>query len=211
MLKQSILTHLERNKLIAVIRDNNAINAYKSAIAAINGGINTIEVTMNTAEAPELLKRLREEHPNIMLGAGTVTTKRIAKVAISCGAKFIVSPNTNKKVIEHCSTENVVVVPGALTPTEIVKAYKLGADIVKVFPVCCVGGATYIKNIREPLAHIRLMPTGGIGLENIDEYIKAGVWTLGISSGLFKRELVDTGKFDEIELLAKKLLAQVSS
>lgn len=175
----TILTH----KIVAIIRGANPPDVIKIATALKKGGIRIMEITLNSPNALSAIKNLVAElGDGMLIGAGTVLDAVAAKNAISAGAKFIISPIVDVNTIKITKELGVVSIPGAYTPTEIVYAYNHGADIIKVFPAS--SGADFIKDIRGPLSHIPLMPTGGVNLQNIHEYQKAGSVAFGIGSAL---------------------------
>jgi 2-dehydro-3-deoxyphosphogluconate aldolase/(4S)-4-hydroxy-2-oxoglutarate aldolase len=159
-------------------------------------GLTTIEITMNTPGAAEIIRYARSnEYEGLNIGAGTVCTKGDLEEALEAGAQFIVTPILDKKVIKACVKQKVPVFPGAYTPSEIYKAWSLGADVVKVFPATVLG-PEYIKDILGPLDQLKLMPTGGVSLENMNEFLKAGSVGLGIGGQLFDKSLIQEKNWD---------------
>ncbi|GAB3998243.1 bifunctional 4-hydroxy-2-oxoglutarate aldolase/2-dehydro-3-deoxy-phosphogluconate aldolase [Spirosoma daeguense] len=153
-------------------------------------GLTTIEITMNTPGAEQVIRHAREhEHEGLNIGAGTVCTKEDLDKALAAGAQFIVTPILDKKVIKACVKTNVPIFPGAFTPSEVYKAWKLGASMVKVFPTTALGPG-YIKDLKAPLNQIKLVPTGGVDLNNMGDFLKAGADGLGIGSHLFDKTLI---------------------
>ena len=152
-------------------------------------GLSSIEITMNTKGAADIIHYIRTNFPSLNTGAGTVCTAKDLTYALDAGAQFIVTPITEKKIIRTCVKKQVPVFPGAFTPTEIYKAWTLGASLVKVYPAKTLG-AGYIKDIKAPFNDIKLLPTGGIGLEDIGTFRKAGSDGFGIGSPLFVKELI---------------------
>ncbi|GEN89268.1 bifunctional 4-hydroxy-2-oxoglutarate aldolase/2-dehydro-3-deoxy-phosphogluconate aldolase [Oceanobacillus sp. FSL W8-0428] len=183
------------HKIIAIIRGAKKEDLLQIGAALKEGGVRLIEVTLNSPGAIEGIKQLKEAFGEEMrVGAGTVLDPESAKGAIDAGADFILSPTVSKETIKITKRYGKVSIPGAFTPTEILTAYEEGADLVKVFPASI--GASYIKDIRGPLSHIPLVPTGGVGLDNIVDFQKAGAAAFGIGSSL-----VNTKKdFDEAYL-----------
>ncbi|MFT3935816.1 MAG: bifunctional 4-hydroxy-2-oxoglutarate aldolase/2-dehydro-3-deoxy-phosphogluconate aldolase [Chitinophagaceae bacterium] len=167
-----------------------------------DAGLHTIEITLNTADALSIIQYIRK-HSNLNVGAGTVCTEKDAEKALDAGAQFIVTPITDKKVIKHCVKKKVPVFPGAFTPTEIYQAWSLGASMVKVYPAKSLG-PSYIKDIKAPLDKIKLLPTGGIGLNDIIAYKEAGADGFGIGSPLFPKTLVEEKNWDALALHFKK-------
>jgi len=177
------LSQILQHKIIAILRGANPNDVLKIAEALHKGGIKLLEITFNSPNALELLKKLSSQMKNEMLmGMGTVLNAATAKQAMAAGAKFILSPALNPETIKATKEAGAVSIPGAFTATEILMAYENGADIVKVFPASA--GADYIKDIRGPLPHIPLMPTGGVTINNVSNFFKAGAVAVGIGSDL---------------------------
>jgi 2-dehydro-3-deoxyphosphogluconate aldolase/(4S)-4-hydroxy-2-oxoglutarate aldolase len=156
----------------------------------LESGLNTIEITMNTKSAAAIIHYIRDKYPALNAGAGTVFTKKHVETALDAGAQFIVTPVIDKKVIRSCVKKQIPVFAGAFTPTEIYQAWSLGASMVKVYPAKTLGAA-YIKDIKAPLNQVKLLPTGGIGLDDIEAYRKAGADGFGIGSPLFIKQLIE--------------------
>jgi 2-dehydro-3-deoxyphosphogluconate aldolase/(4S)-4-hydroxy-2-oxoglutarate aldolase len=207
----SLLNDLEKDKMIAIIRGLNADQAGKTARALSLGGIRFLEVTMNTPGATAMIADWRSQFNETMyIGAGTVLDLGMAKQAITAGAQFIVTPNTDAEVIEYALSRDIEVFPGAFTPTEIVNAWKLGARAVKLFPMASLG-LQYLKEIRGPLDQIRLIPTGGVNLNNITDFIKAGAFACGLGSHLIDKNRILAEQYEEITKLAAEYVAAVGS
>ncbi|MCG6190787.1 bifunctional 4-hydroxy-2-oxoglutarate aldolase/2-dehydro-3-deoxy-phosphogluconate aldolase [Maribellus maritimus] len=164
----------------------------------IKAGFTTIEVTMNTNDVESLVRHAIKEYPDINVGTGTVCSLKDLEHALNFGSQFIVSPIINYDVIKTCVKYNIPVFPGALTPTEIYNAWDLGASIVKVYPAANLG-AGYIKDVKGPLNRLKLMPTGGIGLGNIQSFLEVGVDGLGIGSPLFDKSLIKAKNWSALE------------
>lgn len=176
------LQHILQNKIVAILRGFKKKDVINIATALHEGGINIIEITLNSVDALDLINKLSTKFKNKMLvGAGTVLTVKDARNAIDAGAIFLISPLLDIDVIKIAKDNSVVSIPGAFTATEIFTAYKVGADIIKVFPSQT---PAYIKQVLAPLDKLLLMPTGGIELNNIAEYKKAGASAFGIGSSL---------------------------
>lgn len=183
-----VLNKILEHKIVAIIRGAEPGDVIKIINALYDGGIRVLEITMNSQDALSVIERINKEAGNkLLIGAGTVLDAKTAKDAIAAGAKFIISPSFDPDTIDTTKKYGAVSIPGAFTATEILAAYKAGGDIIKIFPASV--GVQYIKDIRGPLPHIPLMPTGGIHLENIGSYFKAGAVAAGIGSAL-----VDTSK-----------------
>jgi 2-dehydro-3-deoxyphosphogluconate aldolase / (4S)-4-hydroxy-2-oxoglutarate aldolase len=186
------LSQILEHKIVAIIRGADPGDVLEIANALYAGGVKVVEVTMNSPGALAVIKQLSETMKDKMLvGAGTVLDAVSAKLAINAGAQFIISPCLDKDIIKATKESGAVSIPGAYTPTEIVNAFNSGGDIIKVFPAS--SNVNYIREIRAPLPHIPLMPTGGITLENIGEFQKAGAVAFGIGTALVntKHEVTD--------------------
>lgn len=158
----------------------------------VEAGLNTIEITMNTPRASEMIRYAADNYGGkLNVGAGTVCNEEELKAALSCGAQFIVAPIVKRQVITSCVDKKVPVFPGAYTPTEIYEAWQLGAAMVKVFPANNLG-PSYISNVKAPLNQVKLMPTGGVDLHNITEFFKAGADAVGIGGNLFHKAFINS-------------------
>lgn len=177
------LSHILEHKIVAIIRGANPDDVLKIARALHEGGIRTLEVTLNSPDALAVVKDLSVKMwKELLIGMGTVLDPASAKEAILAGAKFIVSPSFHSETIQATKKLGAISIPGAYTPTEIVNAWNSGGDIIKIFPASA--NVNYIREIRAPLSHIPLMPTGGVTLENIGEFKKAGAVAFGIGTAL---------------------------
>ena len=179
---------------------------------AVDCGLKAIEVTINTAAATEIIAKLKAAAKpyDITVGAGTVRHGSDLEKALAAGAEFIVTPNTRNEIIRLSCTAGVPIIPGALTPTEVQKAFDLGATAVKIFPVNCVGGPEYIKALRGPFRDIPLMACGGVNADNVQDYFKAGANLVSFGASIFNVNLMQQGDWSTIADKLKKLLAAVS-
>jgi 2-dehydro-3-deoxyphosphogluconate aldolase/(4S)-4-hydroxy-2-oxoglutarate aldolase len=185
MNKTEVLARIRETGLIPVVRAESADQAMRAVAALKAGGLDILEVTMTVPGAIEVIQTLAAEYGDeTLIGAGTVLDPETAQTCIKAGAKFIVSPALNEETIKFCRRQEVAIFPGALTPTEVVRAWKLGADAVKVFPAGAVGGAGYLKALKAPLPQIELIPTGGVSLKTAADFIKAGAMALGVGADL---------------------------
>jgi len=175
------------------------------------GGIRLIEITWNSRQPAQLVTQLRQELPDCTIGAGTILKPSQLEEAVNCGCQFIFSPHVNPTLIQMATAAKVPIIPGALTPTEIVTAWDLGASCVKVFPIGIMGGVAYLKAIQAPLAGIPLIPTGGVTLENAKSFLDAGAIAVGLSSQLFPQPLVVAQDWDGISERAMQLLTLISA
>lgn len=179
----TVLSQILEHRIVAIIRGANPGDVLKIAKALYEGGVKVLEVTFNSPNALAVVKDLSDKMGNELLtGMGTVLDATTANAAITAGAKFIISPSFNNETIQATKKLGAVSIPGAFTPTEIVNAFNAGGDIIKIFPAS--SNVNYIKEVRAPLSHIPLMPTGGITLENIKEFQNAGAAAFGIGTAL---------------------------
>ena len=184
--KKSVRDRIVEIGIVPVIRASSSREALMAAEAVAEGGIPIVEITMTVPGAVEVIRELaKSSGSKILIGAGTVLDAEAARRCRDAGAQFLVSPALNVETIEFATKEDLLIMAGALTPTEIVKAWKAGADFVKVFPCGQVGGAKYIKAIKGPLPQIPLVPTGGVNLNTAAEFLEAGAEALGVGSELF--------------------------
>jgi len=211
MSSQPWLSQLQRHRAIAVIRAEELSLGREMALAVASGGMRLIEITWNSDRAAELIAQLRTELPDCTIGTGTLLNLQQMQAAINSGAQFLFTPHVDEALIQAAVALGVPIIPGALSPTEIVTAWASGASCVKVFPVQAVGGANYIRSLQEPLGHIPLIPTGGVTLENAQEFLQAGAIAVGLGSQLFPKKLVAAHDWQAIAKLAKNLTQQLRS
>ncbi|GAA0355294.1 bifunctional 4-hydroxy-2-oxoglutarate aldolase/2-dehydro-3-deoxy-phosphogluconate aldolase [Alkalibacterium iburiense] len=185
--KQHILSNLKDNYLFAVIRGSSAEEATQISEAVYEGGIKNIEVTFTTPQADESIKALSKKHAetDMVVGAGTVMDAVTARIAIIAGAEFIVSPNFVPEISTMCNTYGIPYLPGCGTVTEIANSMATGVEVVKAFPGGILG-PDFIKNVHGPIPHAEIMPSGGVSLDNMDQWVDAGAWAVGIGSALTK-------------------------
>lgn len=209
--REAIAADLERAGVVAVIRlkDPDKVQAVVEAIA--EGGVRAIEVTMTVPGAVGLIKSLAPRMPKgFLFGAGTVVDAATAAAVIDAGAQFVVSPVFRRSLIEACHDRGVPVTPGCFTPTEILDAWDAGADLVKVFPATTLGPG-YIKDILAPLPQVKLMPTGGVTVENAGEWIKAGAVAVGVGTALLDTKAIEAGDYAVLRAKAERIVANVRS
>jgi 2-dehydro-3-deoxyphosphogluconate aldolase / (4S)-4-hydroxy-2-oxoglutarate aldolase len=206
MNKTAVLAALKEIGLVPVLRAESVEKAMALAEAIAAGGVTVLEVTMTVPGAIQVMRQLAEKRPDILIGAGTVLDAETARMCILEGAKFVVSPALNVATIEMCHRYSIAVLPGALTPTEVVTAWQAGADVVKVFPCSAVGGAKYLTALKGPLPHIDLIPTGGVSLATAAEFLAAGAYALGVGSDLVDAKAMAAGKPEIVTETAKKYL-----
>lgn len=199
MEKRDVFNRMISAGLIPVIRVSTANEAMDVANAVKEGGVSFIEITMSVQGAIDVIKELVQKYKDeIIMGAGTVLDPETGRAAILAGAQFIVSPTLNLDLIELAHRYSAVVIPGAMTPTEILTAWNAGADMVKVFPAAQLGGPEYIKALRGPFPQILLVPTGGVNLQNAGSFIKAGAVVLGVGGELVDKKAMKEKKFHVI-------------
>ncbi|MCI0454829.1 MAG: bifunctional 4-hydroxy-2-oxoglutarate aldolase/2-dehydro-3-deoxy-phosphogluconate aldolase [Candidatus Dadabacteria bacterium] len=174
---------MKKNKVFGVIRAEDTENAFRLAEACIEGGLKLVEITFTFPGAQLVIQEL-SKRSDIIVGAGTILSIDMAKTAAASGARFIISPHTDKEIISYARSNELLIASGALTSSEILNAWNLGVDLVKIFPVKAVGGASYIKAIKETLPFIEIMTTGGVTIDNFTEFLKAGAAAVGLSSSL---------------------------
>jgi 2-dehydro-3-deoxyphosphogluconate aldolase/(4S)-4-hydroxy-2-oxoglutarate aldolase len=185
--------------IIPVVRATSAAEAIAIGDAIVAGGIDALEITMTVPGAVEVMKEAVKRYgERLLIGAGTVLDADQARACISAGARFVVAPIIDEGTIAECRAADIVAVPGALTPTEVVRAWRAGADLVKVFPCSAVGGAAYIKALRAPLPQIPLVPTGGVTLETVAGFFAAGAAAVGVGSDLCNVSAVRSGHAHQI-------------
>ena len=195
--------------IVAIVRVGSAREALEVCRAIANGGVKPIEVTMNTPGAIDVIKEFKSTMKGeVLVGAGTVLDSETARAAILAGAEFVVGPNLNLEVIRVCHRYGKVVIPGTLSPTEILTAWEAGADIVKVFPAGVLG-PKYLNEIKGPFPQIKLMPIGGVNVENTPDFIKAGAVAVGVATSLVDKKAVSERRYGIITQNAKKFVDAV--
>ena len=209
--RAAVTAQIETLGVVAVIRmkDPGKLRAVVDAMA--EGGVRALEVTMTVPGAIDVIRALAPSLPDgFLLGAGTVTDAATARAVIDAGACFVVGPVFRPDVIAACHERDVAAMPGCFTPTEILAAHDYGADIVKVFPATMLG-PQFLRDVRAPLPQVKLMPTGGVTLDNAGEWIRAGAVAVGIGSALLDATAIDAGRFDVITANARTVVASVAA
>jgi len=210
MSKADHFQRVSTSKLVAVIRAPSGEILVDVAEALLAGGIDVMEVTFTVPKAERVLEQVADRlGDRILLGAGTVLDAATARTAMLAGADFIVSPGTSLEVIQICRRYDKMVMPGALTPTEVIQAWEAGADAIKIFPADAAGGAKYLKSLKAPLPQVRLMPTGGVNLDTAADFLTAGAWALGVGASLVEADAVQRRDFSRIESLARQFVTIV--
>ena len=206
-----ILNTIKQQKIIAIIRGSKPEDALAISKALFAGGIRNIEITLNSPNALTSIEKIREELGNhVLVGAGTVLDPESARNALLAGAQFILSPSLNLETIKMTKRYGAISIPGAFTPTEILAAYEGGGDIIKVFPASSLG-PDFVKDIHGPLPQIPLLPTGGIGLNNIAEYIEKGAIGVGLGSSLVNtKEAVTEAYLEKLTITARQFKSKIN-
>jgi len=209
--RSEVVAEIERLGVVAIIRmpDPEALRAVVDALA--EGGVRALEVTMTVPRAIDLIAEIAPTLPSdFLFGAGTVLDADTVHRAVDAGAQFIVSPVFKPEVVAAAHEDGVPVMPGCFTPTEILGAWEMGADIIKVFPATSVGPG-YLKDIRGPLPHIKLMPTGGVSIDNAGDWLRAGAVGVGVGSALVDTKAIAARQFNVIAENARRIVANVKA
>jgi len=200
-----IVQKIKKLAVVPIVRTPDAQSALAAVEAVYAGGIDCVEITMTVAGALKAIEAVADRHGDkILLGAGTVLDPETARSCMLAGAQFFVTPSLNHKTIEMARRYSRPIFPGGLTPTEILTAWEAGADGVKVFPCSALGGAKYIKAVKAPFPQIDLIPTGGVNLETIAEFLLAGSTAVGVGSELIDAQSVASGKYEGVTERARK-------
>ena len=205
--KQQVGDRIIEIGIVPVVRAASAAEALLAAEAVCRGGIPIVEITMTVPGAIEVIRELTKNNSSgALIGAGTVLDEEMARRCRDAGAQFLVSPGFDRQMVEFAVREGILIMAGALTPTEVITAWKAGADFVKVFPCGQVGGAKYIKALKGPLPQIPLVPTGGVNLNTAAEFIEAGAAALGVGGELVHAEALKSGRMEIIVENARKFV-----
>jgi len=214
-MREKVIEKIEKEKIIAIVRGVESEKLIPFAEAVYAGGIRLLEITysadgsVSDEETAKNIQKLSEQFDGRMyIGAGTVLKEKQVELTKSAGGRFIISPDTYPEVIRKTRELDMVSIPGALTPSEIQSAHRAGADFVKVFPVTNIG-IEYLKAVKAPLSHIKLIAVGGINEKNMSDYIDAGICGFGIGSNIVNKKMIEEENFEEITNLAKKYTAVI--
>lgn len=211
-MREQVIQSILENKIIAIVRGANPEQAVKVAKAIYDGGIKLIEVTFNQknpnsfCDTVSAISAIKKNIPEMVVGAGTVLSKEQVDLAISGGAEYIVSPDTDVEVIKYSVEKGLVSLPGAYTASEAKTAYNAGADFVKLFPCTDVA---YLKALKAPLSHINMVAVGGVNTENAVDFLNAGAVGVGVGSSLVNKKYLENGEYDKITEIAKNLVEKV--
>jgi 2-dehydro-3-deoxyphosphogluconate aldolase / (4S)-4-hydroxy-2-oxoglutarate aldolase len=207
MNKAEVINRLIEIGVIPVVRASSGAEALQAIAAIKAGGVSVVEITMTVPGAIEVIREVvNKEGAEVLVGAGTVLDAETARACILAGAEFVVSPALNFDTIAMCRRYSKAIMPGALTPTEVLAAWQAGADFVKVFPCDSLGGAKYLKSLKAPLPQIDLVPTGGVSLKTAAEFIKAGASALGVGSDLVDLKALREGQANLITERARQFI-----
>lgn len=197
---KDVLESIEKNKIIAILNGFSFSQSMKTIETLIKSGITNIEITLNTLNALEHIKEAVKKLDKVAnIGAGKVKGEEDARKAIEAGARFLVTSNLSVNAIEYANTEGVLIIPGVLTHTEIITAQNLGCSMIKLFPVSAVS-EKYVKQIKGPSDDVKIMAVGGVNMENVGKYINLGVNAVGVGSDLIRRDLVEKGDYDSLQI-----------
>lgn len=198
------ISKLSEIGIVPVIKIDNVKDAEPLAAALVKGGLPCAEVTFRTDAAEESIRIMTAKYPDMLVGAGTVLTTEQVDRAVAAGAKFIVAPGLNPKVVKYCTEKNIPMIPGCMTPSEIEQAIELGLSVVKFFPAEAAGGLAMIKAMSAPYTGVKFMPTGGINAKNVKDYLAFKKVVCCGGSWMVTADLINNGKFDEIEALCRE-------
>ena len=211
MSKISNLSRVLNSGIVAIIRADDGSRLADVALALVAGGVEVMEVTFTVPKADRVLETVADRlGDKVLLGAGTVLDPETARACLLAGAEFLVTPSLSVKTIEVAKRYSKVMIPGALTPTEVLTAWEAGADAVKIFPCSAVGGAKYIKALRAPFPHIEMVPTGGVNLETVADFLRAGACAVGVGGELIDSTHVREGRFEVFEERARRFLEAIA-
>jgi len=210
MTKAEVCGLIKEIGIIPAIRVSSAEDAHFAADTVAGGGIPIVEITTTVPEAVKLIAHLVRYHPKMIVGAGTVLTTEMASKCVDAGASFLTSPGLNRKIVEFAAQKEIAVLPGALTPTEVIEAWEEGADFIKVFPCAQVGGDKYIKALKTALPEIPLIAAGGITQHTAGSFIVAGAAAIGVGTELIPADAIQHREADRIQELAHRFLGFVA-
>jgi 2-dehydro-3-deoxyphosphogluconate aldolase/(4S)-4-hydroxy-2-oxoglutarate aldolase len=204
MSSQDVMGRIREVGIVPVVRAQSADEAMQVVEAIREGGVPLLEITMTVPGALAVIEKVVARFPDVLVGAGTVLDPETARACMLAGARFVVSPSLNLATIETCRRYSVPVMPGALTPTEVVTAWTAGADVVKVFPCGALGGASYLKSLKAPLPQIEMIPTGGVSVKTAADFIQAGAMALGVGADLVDTKAIREGNLQVVVAKARE-------
>lgn len=197
--------------VVPVVVINDAKDAGMLADVLCEEGLPCAEVTFRTAAAKDAIRMMADEHPEMLVGAGTVLTVEQVEQAIAAGAKFIVSPGFDPEIVDYCISKNIAVFPGCVTPSEAAQAVKRGMKVVKFFPAQQFGGVSTVKALAAPYTTLKFMPTGGVNMENLESYLSCDKVIACGGSWMVKSELIESGQFDKIRQMTRQTVEMVAA
>ncbi|MGA2877823.1 MAG: bifunctional 4-hydroxy-2-oxoglutarate aldolase/2-dehydro-3-deoxy-phosphogluconate aldolase [Bryobacteraceae bacterium] len=209
MTKEEVRARIQELAIVPAVRASNAEDALFAAEAVSRGGLPIVELTMTVPKAAELIVKLVKEHPHMVVGAGTVLNVETARACLAAGANFITSPGLDLEVVEFAVKAGIVVIPGVLTPSEIITAVKAGADFVKIFPCSQVGGVDYLRALKAPFPKVSFIASGGVNQQTAGQYLAAGATAVGIGADLIPPRAITIREADWIEELARRYVHTV--
>jgi 2-dehydro-3-deoxyphosphogluconate aldolase/(4S)-4-hydroxy-2-oxoglutarate aldolase len=207
--KQEVRARIEELAIVPAVRAANTEDALFAAEAVSRGGLPIVELTMTVPNATELIAHLIQKHPHMVVGAGTVLDLETARACLAAGANFITSPGLDLDIVEFAAQAGVIVMPGVLTPSEIIAAVKAGADFVKIFPCSQVGGVDYLRALKGPFPHVSFIASGGVNQQTAGKYLAAGASAVGIGTELVPPRAIAVREADWIEELARRYVQTV--
>lgn len=203
-----VMAVIEAQRQIPILRTQNPDDAVWAANALVKAGFRILEVTDTIPHAERVIEEIAKQHPEVMVGAGTVMTRAAAQRLHQAGARFIVSPVVEESVLDFAQQEWAFVIPGAMTTTEVHRAHVLGATVIKVFPAQLIGGTSYIKALKSVMPQLKYIPTGGIGLEDVRPYLEAGALAVGLGQHLVSEAAIQTRDEETLLRQAQQFLNQ---
>lgn len=211
MKREDVRARIEQIGIIPAVRATSSEGARYAGETVCESGIPIAEITMTCPDAPEVIAHLAKKLPNAIIGAGTVMDRETAQRCLDSGARFLTSPTFEREVVEFANEKNVVVFPGALTPSEVYRSWKAGSDFVKIFPCAQVGGENYIRALRGPFPQVKLIASGGVNQQTIINFFLSGATAVGIGGELIPKEAIQQHQTERINELARRFLAYVHS
>lgn len=205
----TVIEKIHSQYVIPVLREKDEEKLYALARALAEGGLKVLEVTLMSASALKVIKRLSVDQ-DIIVGAGTVLDQAMAEKSMDAGAKFLVSPGLNEGAVIFARNNNVPFIPGVMTPTEIMQALSLGCEVVKIFPISTLGGVSYLKNLKGPFPELKVMASGGVGLDDLRDYFEQGTFCVGAGSQLTPKEAIEKEDWKKLRELAKEYVFEVN-
>ena len=209
MTKQEVRARIEELAIVPAVRAANSEDALFAAEAVSRGGLPIVELTMTVPNATQLIAHLIQKHPHMVVGAGTVLDLETARACLAAGANFITSPGLDLDIVEFAAQAGVIVMPGVLTPSEIIAAVKAGADFVKIFPCAQVGGVDYLRALKGPFPHVSFIAAGGVNQQTAGKYLAAGASAVGIGTDLVPPRAIAIREAEWIEELARRYVQTV--